>query len=362
MYTYAQPLMQNQQPMMQQNSMYMNQSYMDTSYNSFNTMNSYPSYNTTSVYPNNNTNYNTTNIYNNFFGQPSYMAPQMPTMMPMQQQMPSMFQGQMIGGQGMPTIMQGQSIGGFPQMPQVAPQMMPQMPMQQPSFGLDQIMGLLMSMMQMMMGGGFPGGQQVLQEEVIIGDSLAWGDPHFKFEDETGKEVTIDHKGTDGETYNVLNADGLDIDAEYKHVGGDAPQVMGAVRIDAGNQELILNKGKTTLDGEELKAGEYKLNDGRTFIVKDNGSVDISTKNGDGTINIKKDGDRYDVGTTGKVGVNTGIDNGGVLGFLATQGQNNSKDEILAEWDTSGNGILDNDDEKIVNMFRTQDDIGIYQY
>ena len=290
---------------------------------------------------------NTTNVFNIII-QPNSMIPQM------QPQMPSMFQGQMIGGQGMPTIMQGQSIGGFPQMP-----------MPQPSFGLDQVMGLLMGMMQMMMGGGFPvlanGQQEIIQEEVIIGDTRAWGDPHYVFEDKTGKDVTIDHKGTDGETYNVLNADGLDIDAEYKHHGGNKPQDIGAVRIDAGNQELILNRGKATLDGQELKEGEHTLADGRTINVN-NGNVDISTINGDGTISVKKDGGRYDISTSGKVGVNTNIDNGGILGFLATQGQNNSKDEILKEWDTSGNGILDNDDAKIVNMFRTQDDIGIYQY
>ncbi len=199
-----------------------------------------------------------------------------------------------------------------------------------------------------------------------IADDLqgAWGDPHFNFVDSTGEKVTIDHKGTDGQTYNILNADGLDIDAEYK-IAADPnnPQVMGAVRIQAGLQQLILNEGKVILDGKELKAGTKKLlGDSRIIEVQENGNLKINTKDGIGNINIVNQGDYYDIDPSGQLNIDTTKDSGGVLGFLTVLGQHKSKEEILNQYDTNKDGKLDDKDEGLAQSFSEVNDIGLYQY
>lgn len=321
----------------------------------------------------------TTNIYNNYFMdyQQPYMRQQpmtapipqpmmapisMPIAQPIPQTMPPL--GQQMGG--FPPIQQGpfgQTIGGgFPQ------QVNPFIPSGSPGVNtpfiqntnpnqqlLSLIWGSIMKNAEIIK-------EKPFSEEIIIEDELkgAWGDPHFNFKDKTGEKVTIDHKGTDGQTYNVLNADGLDIDAEYKkHADTDNPQVMGAVRIDAGGQELVMNKGKVTLDGKEVNADEIKLADGRTATVQENGSVAIKTKDGKGTIKIENDGEYYNIDPSGTVGINSQTQSGGVLGFLTTQGKTKTRDEILKEYDTNKNGMLD-DGDKLPDQFRAQKDIGLY--
>lgn len=192
----------------------------------------------------------------------------------------------------------------------------------------------------------------------------AWGDPHFHFTDSTGKSVTIDHKGIDGETYNILNADGLDIDAEYKRYKDPKnPQLMGAIRVNAGNQQLIMHEGKVLLDGEEIRKGtSVKLKDGRTIEISNKGSVDIKTLDDKGVIKVKYQNGYYDIDPEGNIGVNTKNSYGGILGYLMYLGQHVKKQEILERYDTNKNGKLDNDDDKIATAFTSVSDIGFYSY
>lgn len=229
------------------------------------------------------------------------------------------------------------------------------------------LMSYIMQLIQMLTSGGL--GNQLangtsLGEDVVIEDEIlgAWGDPHFNFKDKSGKNVTIDHKGITGETYNVLNADGLDIDAEYKYWDEKSPQVMGAVKIQAGNQQLLLHNGKTTIDGKEIKAGEKaRLADGRTVTVEKNGNVKITTKDGKGEFDIKnktgKNGSYYDIDPSGTVNIHK---DGGILGFLWNQGKTKTKKEILDKYDTNKNGILDAKDQKMEQAFRAKSDLGFY--
>jgi len=207
--------------------------------------------------------------------------------------------------------------------------------------------------------------QNEYAKEIEIDESLkgAWGDPHFNFKDEVGESVNVNHRGIDGETYNVFNADGLDIDAEYKKVGNNtAPQTVGAVRVNAGNQELLLNEGKVILDGIELTVGTIKtLKDGRKVEILENGSVKVLTKDSEGTINIVNKTGHYDIDPEGTLGINIRNDLGGILGLLSVQGLDKTKAEILTKYDTNKNGILDDGDGGLVDKFKT-DDIGLYQY
>ncbi len=290
------------------------------------------------------------------------MQPQMFGGMPQMSMMPqtSMFNGQMLGGFGGSPLFQGQMFGGG----------------LQNQFGynpINNLMNYIMSLVDQLSGTGAGTPGAPFEEEIIIEDDLkgAWGDPHFNFKDKTGENVVIDHKSTKdgknlyGETYNILNADGLDIDAEYKKHTDEAPQVMGAVRINAGNQELLMHEGKTTLDGKALKVGETKLADGRTVKVEENGNVSIKTKDGKGTFNIEKhtsdtSGSYYNIDPSGAVGINTKKDNGGILGFLNVEGKTQTKDEILKQYDTNKNGMLDSEDNGLEKMFRANKDIGLY--
>lgn len=196
------------------------------------------------------------------------------------------------------------------------------------------------------------------------GNKGGWGDPHFHFTDKTGKAVTIDHKGIDGNTYNILNADGLDIDAEYKQYHDpQKPQLMGAVRVDAGNQELLMNDGKVFLDGEQLENGtNHRLNDGRTIEISSNGSAKIHTKDKKGVIDINYNNKHYNIDPSGQISINKNSSLGGILGFLTLLGKTLAKNEILDKFDTNNNKLLDDNDNKLASIFTATTDIGLYSY
>ena len=292
-------------------------------------------------------------------------------MMPQQQMMPTMGYPQMMPQQQMMPTM------GYPQMMGQQQMMDPFSQMMNPfSFGsqfgnpfqsdpMSSLTSLIDYLLSLIGGTGLE--EPLIEDEVVFGDELngAWGDPHFDFTDPNGNKATIDHKGADGETYNILNADGLDIDAEYKKWDdSENPQVMGAVRVGAGNQELLLNEGKVTLNGRELAKGTTgTLQDGRKVEILDNGSVTLHAKDGEGEINIVNKDGYYNIDPVGKeIGINTGIDAGGILGLLATLGKAQTKEQIIADYDTNKNGILDDGDTKIGDEFKANKDIGKYKY
>ncbi len=327
----------------------------------------YGSYGMNAPYPyfsnTNNINTNISNIYNNnFYPTTGFTRPQ------------PMFQGQYLGGTSQmysPTAMfQGQFLGGG------FSSAMPSYQSNNNVYSGNNQMSSLMSYINYLVNflSGKTSGSNLLnnsnlpyEEEIIIEEDLqgAWGDPHFNFRDKTGNKVTIDHKSTKngktyyGETYNILNADGLDIDAEYKkHTDPNNPQVMGAVRVNAGTQELILHEGKTLLEGKELKAGtKQRLKDGRTLIIGQNGNVTVNTKDGQGRIDIKYNGIHYDIDPAAEKGINFNPE--GVLGFLWSKGKTMTKQQILATYDTNKNGMLDSADKNLERVFKSKKDIGL---
>lgn len=343
MWTYAPTVMQNQNPMMAMNqqSMGMNNLYnMGNSYNTFMPQTFSQNYNTANIYNYNNfmpqqavPSYNTTNIYNNFFGGMGQQMPMMQQPMPMMPQMgmPTMFQGQMIGGMGMPTIMQGQSIG-MPSMMQGQYIGMPSMQPQMPQMGMLQ---LLAGLFQLMMGG--IGQQEVVQEEVTIDDKVeVWGDPHYKYTDENGEVKTFDHHGEAGKTYNVFKGDNLQIDGTYAP-HGNAPCVINKTTVTAGNDVLTLNRNgsEATLNGEKLENGATgTLKDGTKYTL--NGKVlSVTPNDGTGTVNIKAAGSAMTIDPDGKFNNVSGI-----IGIA------NKEHRALTEEEANKFDVSDNYDEK----------------
>ncbi len=312
------------------------------------TFNSMPTFNNYLNYSNNYnmSNYNTTNIYNNYFGN---STPQFP-----------MFQGQMFGNpMSQFSMFQGQMFGNpMPQFP------MPQFPM--PQFPMPQysIMDSLNSMInQVFMSSLYDNifadydwnsafdnmfSPPPIDQTIIDIIAKGWGDPHFVVTNSKGEQLTTDHKGIDDNTYNILDArgdDGLLIDAKYVHWSDEAPQVMGTMRVMAGNDELIFDRdGTATLNGQALEKGKsYTAADGTKIKYLEDGNMEIVSKENDATINLINQGGSYlDIEVEGgsKLG-NGNKELGGVLGTLLNNRDNLDTLGKSRVTDVNGDGISD---------------------
>lgn len=183
---------------------------------------------------------------------------------------------------------------------------------------------------------------------VVIEDinGKAWGDPHFNVINSEGKKMEADVKGKDNSTYRIFDAqggDGITVDAKYvKYKDTNNPQVMGEIRVQAGDRQLqVSQSGKVTLDGEEIEKGKsYTLADGTKFDVHENGNVTVHSKEGDAKLNIKHTDDYLDIDVDGSW--SNGTEKvGGVLGVL-----NQNKDKLSTLGgkkvvDIDGDGVSD---------------------
>lgn len=292
-----------------------------------------PNYNFMNIYNNffgqpvcSQPNYNMTNIYNNFLGGSQMgvgggifqgammpvnyfpmnslmLRPSVPNISQMIGGGTSMFQGQMFGGGSAMPMFQGQILGGG--MPQVAP-IVPQVP----SFNPFQFLQSL-----------FPPGP--LNETVVDVIAKGWGDPHFTVTNSKGEEVTTDHKGTNGNTYSILDAgggDGFFIDARYGEAPDpNNPQVMEKIRLAAGNDELLFGlDGTAKINGQDIQIGnEYTLADGSKVKYLEDGNIDFISKENDATVHILKSDLCLDVNVEGGSRLSNGHQQlGGVLGTL----------------------------------------------
>lgn len=264
-------------------------------------------------------NYNITNIYNNFCmaQQPQFMAPQCIQ--------PAVLQGQFFG----------QSSLQMPFMNNIGQMMQ--------SFVENFVIQSLMQSFQSMFAP-----QQIDQTE-ITAEAKAWGDPHFNVTNSKGEDLMTNHKGTDGNTYNILDArgnDGLLVDAKYvPHTDPNNPQIMGKIRVMAGNEELLFDKdGPTTINGNVLEKGEtYTTQDGTTIKVLDNGNVDVVSKEKDATLHLVNAGEHLDLLVKEGSKLGNGYQQlGGVLGTLLNNRDNlNSIGDVDHINDINGDGKND---------------------
>ncbi len=185
--------------------------------------------------------------------------------------------------------------------------------------GMSGIMEMISALMAL-----FQGGSGFYNDDDVIFDYIrAWGDPHFEMTNSKGELLTTDHKGIDGHTYNILDTskgDGLVVDAKYvPFTDPDNPQVMGTVRVASGNDELLFDRdGNATLNGQALEAGkEYHMEDGTKIVYKEDGNIDVTSKEGDATINLMKQDGYLDVGIAEGSKLGNGNQKiGGVIGAL----------------------------------------------
>lgn len=280
------------------------QQYTQPLQNNYNQI-SQQNFNNTSTYNYPQQNYiNNTNIFNNYstpYIQQQQIFQQQPMMM--QQQQMFMPQQQMM----------------MPQQQMFMPQqqmMIPQYQQQQ-----DNSSGFMMQLIQMLLPLLLKNNQSAvtnnqpttIEQTEIVEDSVGvWGDPHFDAIGADGKTaVKFDQKGIVGDTYNVFQGDGYEVDARYDtHKSGYA--IMGEAHIKAGADSIAVTKdGKTTINGKVIKDGStVKLNDG-TKVNVNGANTTIESRDGDGgKIAITNtDGKYLNIDPSGKM---SGL--GGILG------------------------------------------------
>lgn len=199
----------------------------------------------------------------------------------------------------------------------------------------DKVLQMMMTMFTLLFSSLFNsnGSDDVSEEDVkqvVIEDinGEAEGDPHFHVKNSEGKELITDVKGKDDSTYRVFDAqggDGITVDAKYvKYKDTNNPQVMGEIRVQAGDKQLqVSQSGKVTLDGEEIEKGKsYTLEDGTKIDVHKDGNVTVNSKEGDAKLNIKHTDGFLDMDVEGSW--SNGEERvGGVLGVL-----NQNKDKL----------------------------------
>ena len=265
----------------------------------------------------NNINNITNNYYNNLFnnsGISSYV--QAPAIFQDQSLSPIMQQQQMMFPQQMyqQSIMQQQQQMMFPQ--------------QGNSSGF---MQQIMSMILPMLLGDLTEQSQtdqpttVDQTDIEVKNQGVWGDPHFETKGKDGKAIKFDHKGTAGNTYNVFQGDGYEVDALYKDSGNpNLPRVMDKARIVAGKDVIVHNsQGQTFVNGKEIKDGAtVKLNDG-TKVTAQGANMILDSKDKDGAkINITSQDGYINIDPEGKFG-----NLGGILGTAINKNKGLTEEE-----------------------------------
>jgi len=163
------------------------------------------------------------------------------------------------------------------------------------------------------------------QTEIATANKGVWGDPHFETKGLDGKEIKFDHKGTAGNTYNIFQGDGYEVDALYKnHTDPNAPRVMDKAKIVAGKDVIEHNSsGQTLINGEELKDGSSQtLKDG-TKITASGANMILESKDKDGAkINVTSQDGYINIDPEGKFG-----NLGGILGTAMKQNKGLTEEE-----------------------------------
>jgi len=261
-------------------------------------MNNYNNYNSLSNY----TNYNSS-IFNNYGSSSSIMAPQMTQQM-------------------------------------YAPQMVQQQ--DNSSNMMQMLMGLFLPLLMQLLGGGTntaanntgltnlnaltnattPTTTTVDQTNITVDDKGIWGDPHYTATGADGKtKINFTHDGKTGDTYNVFEGDGYEIEGKYGLAGNNINKILDTT-IKAGNDSIGYNvKGEVTINGETIKDGAtVKLNDG-TKVTKNGKSMILESREGDSKVEFKNN-DGICLDPSGKFS-----NLGGILGTAISENRNLSEEE-----------------------------------
>ncbi|MEI8388836.1 MAG: hypothetical protein WCG23_03015 [bacterium] len=158
--------------------------------------------------------------------------------------------------------------------------------------------------------------------ETNISDTSVWGDPHYQAKGSDGTtDINFTHNGTTGDTYNVFQGDGYEVDGKYGLAGNDVNKILDA-NIKDGNDLINYNvNGETSINGKKLNDGEtITLADG-TKISQKGTNMTMDTKDGNSSIGFRNN-DGICLDPTGKF---TNI--GGILGTAIAQNKNLTEEE-----------------------------------
>ena len=155
------------------------------------------------------------------------------------------------------------------------------------------------------------------QKETNICDTSVWGDPHYQAKGADGTtDINFTHNGTTGDTYNVFQGDGLEVDGKYGLDGYAVNKILDA-NIKNGSDLIDYNvNGETSINGKKVNDGEtITLADG-TKITQNGTNMTLDTKDGNSSIGFRNN-DGICLDPTGKF---TNI--GGILGTAIAQNKN----------------------------------------
>ena len=204
-----------------------------------------------------------------------------------------------------------------------------QMMIQQDQGDSSGFMQQLITMLLPLLLGNTQNNEPVVEEEVIeqteiIDDSIGvWGDPHFDAVGADGKtKIKFDQKGVVGDTYNVFQGDGYEVDARYDNWNGGYA-IMGEAKIKAGADTIGISKdGTIKVNNNVIKDGKtIELNDGTKLIVTGKNAL-IESRDGDSKINITNGGGYLNIDPSGKF---AGL--GGILGTAMAGNKNLTEEE-----------------------------------
>ena len=160
------------------------------------------------------------------------------------------------------------------------------------------------------------------QKETNICDTSVWGDPHYQAKGADGTtDINFTHNGTTGDTYNVFQGDGLEVDGKYGLDGYDVNKILDA-NIKDGSDLINYNvNGETSINGKKVNDGEtITLADG-TKITQKGTNMTLDTQDGNSSIGFRNN-DGICLDPTGKF---TNI--GGILGTAIAQNKNLTEEE-----------------------------------
>ena len=178
-----------------------------------------------------------------------------------------------------------------------------------------------------MAGNNTGSGQQI---EIGKDGKGVWGDPHYEInfdkngdgKIDKGEGVKFDHKGVNGNTYNIFEGDGISVKGRYDEWKNNpnAPQIIGEVSVN--DQAKITKDGKLNMNGQDmnLKQGEkVQMQDG-SQLEKTKDGYRVHSKEGDAHIDIRCNGNYIDVDPEGKFG-----NLGGIVGEAMQKAMNGEK-------------------------------------
>lgn len=145
------------------------------------------------------------------------------------------------------------------------------------------MMQMLMTLLPLILGAGHKQPKIIDEEQVKVDPkTIVAGDPSYSVVGKDGKTYAFTHHGSTGNTYNVFQGDGYEVDAKYGPTRAYGCAIIDT-KIKAGADLIDYDvNGQTSINGKIIKSGSnITLNDG-TKVSVNGTTATITSRDGDG--------------------------------------------------------------------------------